>query len=90
MSKSIASVPSYSAPSTTATARFREVKRSPLPSRSGSNAVGGNMWTPVGRGKVEVVGTFADSGRVEKFMAVRLESGARVYLKVVDVKRRTI
>ena len=47
------------------------------------------MWTPQGKGRIEVVGTFTDSGRVEKFMAVRLENGGRVYLKVVELNRRT-
>ena len=56
---------------------------------SASNAVGGNMWTPQGRGRIEIVGTFTDSGRVEKFMAVRLDNGGRVYLKVVELKRRS-
>ena len=46
------------------------------------------MWTPQGRGKVEVVGTFTEFGRVEKFMAVRLDNGGRVYLKVLELNRR--
>ena len=88
MSKSISSAANYSAPYTTATAHFREVKRSQSTGHSRSRGVGGNMWTPQGRGKVEVVGTFTEFGRVEKFMAVRLDNGGRVYLKVLELNRR--
>ena len=88
MSKLTANAMSYIEPSATDSRHFREVKRSQSPVRSPSNAVGGNMWTPQGRGKVEVVGTFTELGRVEKFMAVRLENGGRVYLKVLELNRR--